>query len=72
MARGADEAAWNRARSLAEVTWAVWAKDPLPRGICEPYFVQPAMNSRGNKLAMAGLLSDLDKSERSNGGGRRR
>lgn len=37
MARGADEAAWNRTRALAEVVWVTWQGKPLPDGICEPY-----------------------------------
>jgi hypothetical protein len=38
MARGKDEAEWNRTRALVEYLNTWWSKTPLDPMVCQPYY----------------------------------
>jgi hypothetical protein len=60
MARGRDEADWNRTRALAEIVWAQWSKKQLPRGVCEPYYEKPSLSKTESKLNWDILMAGLE------------
>jgi hypothetical protein len=65
MARGADEAAWNQTRALAEILWHSATTKPMPPQLCQPYLeskpLTPGENKANWDILMAGMEAMFKK-----------